>query len=378
MKPRVPFNKAFIVGKELHYISQAVLNGEIKGDGSFTKKCNSWIENKFSVHKALLTNSCTASLELSALLFNIEAGDEIIMPSYTFTSTANAFMLQGGRPVFIDIRSDTLNMDERKIEENITKKTKAICPVHYAGVGCEMDTIMAISKKHNLWVVEDAAQGMMATYKDRYLGAIGDIGTFSFHETKNFSSGEGGAILVNRSELNERAEFIREKGTNRNKFFRGEVDKYTWVDIGSSYLPSEIIAAFLYAQLENADHITKKRLEIWDHYYNELQCLEEQGKLKLPFVPNHCKHNGHIFYMILNTQKERDALMAYLAKQGIGAIFHYIPLHSAPMGIGLGYKEGQFKVTESISNRLLRLPFYNELTRVDQDYVIETVKKYLL
>lgn len=376
MKKHIPFNRAFIVGKELHYISQAVLNGQIKGDGPFTKKCNSWIEDKLLVHKALLTNSCTASLELAALLFNIKDGDEIIMPSYTFTSTANAFLLQGGRPVFVDIRSDTLNMDENKIEENITANTKVICPVHYAGVGCEMDEIMAIAKKHNLYVVEDAAQGMMAKYKNQYLGSIGDIGAFSFHETKNFSSGEGGAILVNRKEFVEKSEFIREKGTNRTMFFRGEVDKYTWVDIGSSFLPSEIIAAFLYAQLEHAEQITGKRLEIWDHYYNELKYLEEKGILKLPFIPDYCKHNGHMFYMVLNSVKDRDTLMAYLVKNGIGAVFHYIPLHSSPMGKRLGYKEGQLKITESVSNRLLRLPFYNELTRKDQEYVIDTVKKY--
>ncbi len=376
MKNHIPFNRAFIVGKELHYISQAVLNGQIKGDGPFTKKCNSWLESKFSADKALLTNSCTASLELSALLFNIKDGDEIIMPSYTFTSTANAFMLQGGKPVFVDIRSDTLNMDENKIEENITEKTKAICPVHYAGVGCEMDEIMAVAKKHNLYVIEDAAQGMMATYKGKWLGTIGDIGAYSFHETKNFSSGEGGAILVNHKELTERAEIIREKGTNRTKFFRGEVDKYTWIDIGSSFLPSEIIAAFLYAQLENAEQITEKRLEVWNHYYNELNVLEEKGKLKLPFIPDHCTHNGHIFYMVLNSAEDRDALMAYLVERGVGAVFHYIPLHSSPMGKGLGYKDGQLKVTEAVSKRLLRLPFYNELNKKDKDYVIDSVKKY--
>jgi len=375
---RISFNKSFLAGNELKYIEQAVLSGQIKGDGPFTKKCNAWMEQKFNAKKVLLTTSCTSALEMSAILCVIKPGDEVIMPSYTFVSTANAFVIRGAKPVFVDIRPDTLNIDETKIEAAITQKTKAIVPVHYAGVGCEMDTIMRIAKKHNLFVIEDAAQGVIAKYKGKFLGTIGDLGTYSFHETKNYSSGEGGAIVINNPEMIERAEIIREKGTNRSKFFRGEVDKYTWVDVGSSYLPSEIIAAFLFAQLEKAEKINQKRLEIWQNYYDGLKELEEKKVLRLPIIPDDCQHNAHMFYIILRDEKTRNDLMDFLKKEkNILSVFHYVPLHSAPMGKKTAPNNPELPITNNLSGRILRLPFYYNLTTKEQNYIIESVKRFL-
>ena len=374
----ISFNKSFLAGNELKYIEQAVLSGQIKGDGPFTKKCNEWMEQKFNAKKVLLTTSCTSALEMSAILCDIKPGYEVIMPSYTFVSTANAFVIRGAKPVFVDIRPDTLNIDETKIEDAITSKTKAIVPVHYAGVGCEMDTIMRIAKKHNLFVIEDAAQGVMAKYKNKYLGTIGDLGTYSFHETKNYSSGEGGAIVINNPKMIERAEIIREKGTNRSKFFRGEVDKYTWVDVGSSYLPSEIIAAFLFAQLEKAEEINQKRLEIWQRYFDGLKGLEEKEIVRLPIIPDNCKHNAHMFYILLQDEKTRNDLMDFLKKEkNILSVFHYVPLHSAPMGKKVSPQKKELPVTNNLSGRILRLPFYYNLTDEEQTYIIESVKNFL-
>jgi len=359
------------VGKELFYISQAVLNGNLAGDGRFTKQCHEWMEQKFNAKKVLLTNSCTAALEISAILCKIEPGDEVIMPSFTFVSTANAFALRGAQIKFIDIRPDTLNMDENLVEAAITERTKAIVPVHYAGVACEMDKILEIAHKHDLIVVEDAAQGVNATYKGRYLGTIGNLGAYSFHETKNFISGEGGALVINDERFIERAEIIREKGTDRSKFFRGEVDKYTWVDIGSSYLPSEMIAAFLYAQLEEAETITTKRSAIFNYYAQQLAALQDQGMVQLPSCPSECQHNAHLFYLLVSTSiEDRDRLLAHLNSKNIVAIFHYVPLHTSPMGLKMGYREGELPHTEELSKRLIRLPCYFELTREDQDRVV--------
>lgn len=370
----IPFNKSFLAGNELPYIKEAVNSGQIKGDGPFTKKCNLLMEHMFDAQKVLLTTSCTSALEMAAILCNISPGDEVIMPSYTFVSTANAFAVRGAKPVFVDIRPDTLNIDESLIENAITEKTRCIVPVHYAGVGCEMDAIMKIAKKYNLYVVEDAAQGVMAKYKDKFLGTIGDIGTYSFHETKNYSSGEGGAIVVNNPEMIERAEIIREKGTNRSKFFRGEVDKYTWVDIGSSYLPSEIIAAFLLAQLEKAEEINQRRCEIWNTYYKGLRDLADEDFLRLPIIPPECQHNAHMFYILLNDETMRDDLMAFLKNEkNILSVFHYVPLHSSPMGKKLAQENAQLPVTDELSGRLLRMPFYYTLSQEKQAEIIDSV-----
>ncbi len=373
MNYKIPFNKPFIVGKELYYISQSVLSGKIAGDGLFTKKCHKLLEKTFGAKKILLTHSCTAALEMAAILCDIKEGDEVIMPSFTFVSTANAFYLRGAKLVFIDINKNTLNMDETLLEEAITDRTKAIVPVHYAGQACEMDTIMRIAREHNLYVVEDAAQGVNSKYKDKYLGTIGDIGTYSFHETKNFICGEGGAIVLNNERFIERAEIIREKGTNRSKFFRGEIDKYNWVDIGSSFLPSDIIAAFLYAQLENMDQINIKRERIFDHYNKALIPLANDGMLRLPYLSSECETNNHLFYILLNDEETRNALMDYLKSKGILAVFHYLPLHLSPVGLSMGYKAGQLPVTEAMSCRLLRLPFYFEITSEEQDFVVKTI-----
>jgi dTDP-4-amino-4,6-dideoxygalactose transaminase len=373
----IPFNSPFIVGKELYYIAQAVQGGHLAGDGVFTKKCNEWMEQKFGAGKVLLTHSGTAALDVCAILCDIRSGDEVIMPSFTFVSTANAFALRGALIRFVDIRSDTLNIDENLIEAAVNENTKAIVPVHYAGVGCEMDTIMEIARRHDLLVVEDAAQGVNATYKERYLGTIGHLGVYSFHETKNFISGEGGALVVNDKSFIERAEIIREKGTNRNKFFRGEVDKYTWVDIGSSFLPSELIAAFLYAQLEEADTITRKRDEIFRYYSERLEPLCRRGLFRMPVCPEECRHNAHLFYLLVETAPgDRDRLIAYLKKKNIHAVFHYVPLHTSPMGQKMGYKEGDLPITEEMSQRLIRLPCYYELTREDQDRVIDAIREF--
>jgi len=376
MDYKIPFNKPFIVGKELYYIAQSVLSGKIAGDGLYTKKCNALLESAFGAKKVLLTHSCTAALEMAAMLCGIEKGDEVILPSFTFVSTANAFYLRGARPVFVDIRSDTLNMDETLIEQHISDKTKVILPVHYAGVACEMDTIMDIAHKHSLFVVEDAAQGVNSKYKGKYLGTIGDIGAYSFHETKNFISGEGGAIVINNEKFSERAEIIREKGTNRSQFFRGEIDKYTWVDIGSSYLPSDILAAFLYAQLENMEKINIRRKGLYDFYSRELIPLVNDGKLRLPYVANECQSNNHLFYIILEDEKTRNKLMDYLKSNGILAVFHYIPLHLSQIGRSMGYKDGQLPVTESMSGRLLRIPFYYELEQEEQMQVVKCIKDF--
>ncbi len=354
----IPFNKIYLTGNELEYIRQSHETGNLSGDGVFTHKASAWLENQTNTKKALITHSCTAALEMAALLAEIQAGDEVIMPSYTFVSTANAFVLRGGVPVFVDIRPDTLNIDETLIEAAITPRTKAIVPVHYAGVGCEMDTIMQIAKKYDLLVIEDAAQGIMATYKGRALGSIGHIGTYSFHETKNIISGEGGAILINDEQFAARAEIIREKGTNRSQFYRGQVDKYTWQDIGSSYLPGEDVAAFLYAQLEKAEEITQKRLDIWNVYHEALQELEQQGDLRRPIIPAECQHNAHMYYVLLNSLNQRTELIKRFKKQDIHPVFHYIPLHNAPAGKEFSRTHGELKHTDNLSERLLRLPLW--------------------
>jgi dTDP-4-amino-4,6-dideoxygalactose transaminase len=373
---KIPFNKPFIVGKELYYIAQSVLSGKIAGDGLYTEKCHTLLESTFGAKKVLLTHSCTAALEMAAILCGIEKGDEVILPSFTFVSTANAFYLRGAKLVFTDIRSDTLNMDEALIERHINDDTKVILPVHYAGVACDMDSIIDIAQKHHLYIVEDAAQGVYSKYKDKFLGTIGDIGVYSFHETKNFISGEGGAIVINNDRFIERAEIIREKGTNRSKFFRGEVDKYTWVDIGSSYLPSDILAAFLYAQLENMEKINVRRKELHDFYSRELIPLVNDGKLRLPYLANECQSNYHLFYIILEDENIRNALMDHLKSKGILAVFHYIPLHLSPVGRSMGYTRGLLPVTESMSGRLLRLPFYYELKPDEQEKIVKAIKGF--
>ncbi|HXM81087.1 MAG TPA: dTDP-4-amino-4,6-dideoxygalactose transaminase [Burkholderiales bacterium] len=354
----IPFNKPYMTGKELSYISQAHARGHLSGDGAFTKYCNAWLEQRIGCRKALLTHSCTAALEMAAILADIQPGDEVIMPSYTFVSTANAFVLRGAVPVFVDIRADTLNIDEAKITAAITRRTKAIVPVHYSGVACEMDAIMKVAADHDLLVIEDAAQGMMASYKGRALGSIGHMGAVSFHETKNIISGEGGALLINDARLLERADIVREKGTNRSQFFRGQVDKYTWVDIGSSYLPAEIIAAFLWAQMEEAEHITRRRLHMWARYHESFAELEKAGRVRRPMIPRDCAHNAHMYYLLLPSLGKRTAFIAQLKEKGIHAVFHYVPLHSAPMGRKVGRAVGDLRNTLELSDRLVRLPFW--------------------
>lgn len=358
----IPFNKPFSTSKELEYLSQAIANGHLSGNGEFTQKCHAWLEAEIGCYKALLTHSCTAALEMAAILADIQPGDEVIMPSYTFVSTANAFVLRGGVPVFVDIRPDTLNIDESKIEAAITPKTKVIAPVHYAGVGCEMDKIMEIAQRHQLLVVEDAAQGVGSAYKGKPLGSSGHLAAVSFHETKNVICGEGGALLVNHPQWCDRAEIIWHKGTNRSQFFRGLVDKYTWVDVGSSYLPSEINAAFLWAQMESAEVITHKRISIWQQYHEAFADLEAQGKVSRPIIPNQCQHNAHMYYLLLPDLDSRTALIEKLQICGINAVFHYVPLHSSPAGRRYGRASDSMDVTEDISNRLLRLPMFYELT----------------
>lgn len=358
MNIKIPFNKPYMTGRELEYIAQAHAAGHLSGDGPFTKRCHARLEEMTGSKVALLTQSCTAALEMAAILAELEPGDEVIMPSFTFVSTANAFVLRGAVPVFVDIRADTLNIDEDKIEAAITPRTKAICVVHYAGVACEMDAIMALARKYGLLVIEDAAQAISSTYKGRPLGAIGEFGALSFHETKNVISGEGGALLVNDDAYIARAEIIREKGTNRSKFFRGQVDKYTWVDIGSSYLPSEIIAAFLAAQLDQADQIHAMRMAIWDRYHAWAEPHERQGILRRPIIPAHCTHNAHMYYLLLPSMEARTRFIDTLKKHGIGAVFHYIPLHSAPAGLRYGRAHGSLAVTDDISARLVRMPLW--------------------
>ncbi len=357
-RPSIPFNKPYMTGRELSYIAQAHANGELAGDGGFTKKCHAWLEARTGAHRALLTHSCTAALDMAAILADIRPGDEVIMPSFTFVSTANAFVLRGGVPVFVDIRPDTLNIDETKIEAAVTARTKAIVPVHYAGVACEMDAIMEIARRRRLLVIEDAAQGVMAEYKGKPLGAIGHLGAYSFHETKNIISGEGGALLVNDEGFSARAEIVREKGTNRGQFFRGQVDKYTWVDIGSSYLPGEVIAAFLWAQMEEAEAITRRRLLLWDRYHQALAPLEADGRFQRPIVPESCQKNAHMYYVLLPSLAQRTRVIQSLREQGIHAVFHYVPLHSAPAGKRFGRVSGSMRHTDDLSDRLLRLPLW--------------------
>lgn len=373
----ITFNKPPYVGRELDYIKKAIANQKISGDGEFTAKCTAWLEKDCGgKSQVLLTTSCTHALEMAALLLNIQPGDEIIMPAYTFVSTADAFVLRGAKIVFVDIRPDTNNIDETRIEEAITKKTRAIVPVHYAGVSCEMDTIMAIARRHHLAVVEDAAQGVHAYYKGRTLGTIGDIGCYSFHETKNYSMGEGGAVILNHPEYREEAEIIREKGTNRSRFFRGEIDKYTWVDKGSSYLPSDMNAAYLWAQLEKADDINDNRLASWKRYYDGLKDLQDAGRIGLPVVPEGCVHNAHMFYIKAKDLEERTALINQMKGAGIQSIFHYIPLHTAPEGKKVGVFSGEDRYTTRESERILRLPMYYQLSPKDVDRTIAEIHQF--
>lgn len=377
MTERVPFNRPFMTGKELYYIAEAKFGNMLAGDGPFTKRCHEWLERKSGCDKVLLTHSCTAALEMAALLLDIKPGDEVIMPSYTFVSTANAFVLRGGVPVFVDIREDTLNLDERLIEAAITPRTRAIVPVHYAGVACEMDAIMTLANRHGLKVVEDAAQGVMASYKGRMLGSIGDLGAYSFHETKNVISGEGGALLVNDPALATRAEIIREKGTDRSRFFRGEVDKYTWQEVGSSFLPGELIAAFLWAQLEEAQSITNERLVIWGRYHELLAPFEQKGLLRRPIVPADCQHNAHMYYVLLAPEIDRQKVLSELKENDIYSVFHYVPLHSSPAGQRYGRTHGELEVTVRQSERLVRLPLWVGLAPAQQERIVEVLSNAL-
>jgi dTDP-4-amino-4,6-dideoxygalactose transaminase len=373
---QIVFNKACLVGNEQEYMTRAVANGHISGDGAFTKKCSALLEKELGVPRVLLTTSCTHALEMMALLLDIRPGDEVIIPSFTFVSTVNAFVLRGARPVFADVRPDALNLDESRIEALITPRTKAIVPVHYAGVGCEMDAIMDIANRRGVRVVEDNAHGLFGKYKDRYLGTFGVMAAQSFHETKNFSCGEGGALLINDPRYIERAEIIREKGTNRSRFFRGQVDKYTWVDIGSSYLPSDILAAFLYAQLENWHKIQVHRQKVWNFYYENLKAWCAAHEIQLPYVPEHCDQAYHMFYLLLPTRELRQGLIAHLRRRGILSVFHYLPLHLSKMGVQFGGKAGDCPVTERVSDQLIRLPFHNALTESDQGRVVEAILEY--
>lgn len=373
MKSEIYFNLPYMTGNELLYIAEAHSNGRLAGDGPFTKRCHGWLEERTGCYKGLLTHSCTAALEMAALLLDIQPGDEIIMPSYTFVSTANAFVLRGGVPVFVDIREDTLNLDERLIESAITPRTRAIAPVHYAGVACEMDTIMTIARKNGLSVVEDAAQGVMSTYKGRALGSIGDLGAYSFHETKNLISGEGGALLVNSADFCLRAEIIREKGTDRSRFFRGEVDKYTWQEVGSSFLPGELIAAFLWAQLEASEKITNERLARWQRYHELIEPLEAKEILKRPIVPIDCQHNGHMYYVLLAPNIDRQKVLDSFKRNEIFSVFHYVPLHSSPAGKRYGRPHDNLNVTNRQSERLIRLPLWIGLTDEEQERVVNVL-----
>jgi dTDP-4-amino-4,6-dideoxygalactose transaminase len=373
----IPFNRPVIVGKEFDYIREAIDRMHISGDGLFTKKCHSLLEKLLGVHKVLLTTSCTHALEMAALLLDIRPGDEVIVPSFTFVSTVNAFVIFGARPVFVDIRPDTFNLDETQIEKHVTSRTKAIMTVHYAGVGCEMDEISGIAASHGIPVVEDNAHGLFGRYKGKYLGTFGRLATQSFHETKNFTCGEGGALLINDANYIERAEIIREKGTNRSRFFRGQVDKYTWVDVGSSYLPSDILAAFLYAQLEVREEIQAKRKRIWEYYYEHLQGWARDLGVRLPVVPPYCEQPYHMFYIVLPTLEQRQAMIEYLNEREINSVFHYLPLHLSEMGQRFGGREGDCPVTENVSDRLLRLPFHNHLSEKDQEYIVENICNFV-
>jgi dTDP-4-amino-4,6-dideoxygalactose transaminase len=370
---RVDFNRPITVGNEFEYMRQAIENAHISGDGPFTKKCHAFLESELGIAKALLTTSCTHALEMSAILLNTQPGDEVIVPDFTFVSTVNAFVLRGAKPVFVDVRADTLNLDESKLEAALSSRTKAILPVHYAGVGCEMDSIMEIADRHRIAVVEDNAHALFGKYKGRYLGTFGSMASQSFHETKNFSCGEGGALLINDPALAERAEIIREKGTNRSRFFRGQVDKYTWVDIGSSYLPSDILAAFLFAQFEHREKIQSHRKNVWDLYHGALAQWAQKNGVQLPHIPDGCEQAYHMFYMLLPSLELRQKLILYLRERGIYSVFHYLPLHLSDMGQGFGYKAGDCPITESVSDRLIRLPFHNALSSSDQEQVIDAL-----
>lgn len=378
MIKKIPFNRPFMTGKEIEYIAQAKLGNMLAGDGPFTKRCHQWLEVKSGCTKAFLTHSCTAALEMATLLLDIKPGDEVIMPSYTFVSTANAFVLRGGVPVFVDIREDTLNIDEQLIEAAITPRTRAIAPVHYAGVACEMDSILAIARRHDLKIVEDAAQGLMASYKGRALGSIGDLGAYSFHETKNIISGEGGALLVNDPKLATRAEIIREKGTDRSRFFRGEVDRYTWQELGSSFLPGELVAAFLWAQLEDAQSITNQRMAIWQRYHKLLDPFERKGLIRRPIVPADCQHNAHMYYILLSSEIDRHRVLFEIRKHDIHPVIHYVPLHSSPGGKRYGRTHGEQRVTTSYSERLIRLPIWIGLSTEQQDRVVDVLQNALI
>ena len=370
---RVPFSKLYTTSQELIYIAQAIASGKIAGDGAFTKQCQRWLENTIGSVKVLLTHSCTGALEMATILADIQPGDEVVMPSYTFVSTANAVVLRGGIPVFVDIRPDTLNLDETQVERAITAKTKAIIPVHYAGVSCAMDTLIELAAKHGLVLIEDAAQGLGSAYKEQPVGRMGHLAALSFHATKNVVSGEGGALLINDAAFVERAEVIWEKGTNRRQFFRGEVDKYTWIDVGSSYLPSELIAAFLWAQLEQTHDITQRRLKLWRRYHRAFAELELQCKVVRPSIPSDCQHNAHIYYLLMNDVATQVRLLALLKQHGVQATFHYVPLHSAPAGLKYGRTHGRLRVTEDICDRIVRLPLSAALTAEDVDHVISLV-----
>lgn len=372
----IPFNVPPFVGTELDYVKQAVENRKICGDGPFTKQCNAWLENRFSAQKVLLTTSGTTALDMAMLLCDLKPGDEVILPSFTFSSTATAAVLAGAKLVFVDIRPDTMNIDETKIEAAITDRTKVIIAMHYAGVACEMDTIMDIARRHGLMVVEDAAQGVMSSYKGKALGTIGDFGCYSFHETKNYSMGEGGALVINNAAYNERAEILREKGTNRAKFFRGQVDKYTWVDFGDSYLPSELNAAYLWGQLEKADEINENRLATWNAYWQAFKPLADAGKVELPTIPEGCVHNAHMFYLKLKNLQERTAFINHMKAQGVLTVFHYVPLHSAPAGLKYGRFHGEDTYTTAESERLVRLPLYYGMTEADRQTVVDAVKAF--
>lgn len=373
---KVDFNRPVVLGNELEYMKQAIENGHISGDGPFTKKCHAFLEGELGVQKALLTTSCTHALEMSAILLDIQPGDEVILPDFTFVSTVNAFVLRGAKPVFLDIRPDTLNLDESQLEVALTPRTKAVVPVHYAGVGCEMDVILDVSARHNVAVIEDNAHGLFGKYKGKYLGTFGSLASQSFHETKNFTSGEGGALLINDPVLVERAEIIREKGTNRARFFRGQVDKYTWVDIGSSYLPSDILAAFLFAQFEQHEKIQLHRKQVWELYHAGLKDWANSHDVQLPCIPAGCEQSYHMFYMLLPSLELRQKLIAYLRARGVYSVFHYLPLHLSDMGRGFGGKTGDCPVTERVSDQLIRLPFHNSLTGGEQELVVDLIQGF--
>ncbi len=377
MDYRIPFNRPFVAGRELFHIAQAVLSGHLSGDGPFAKRCSRLLEERYGLHRVLLTPSCSGALDLAGALCGLDASSEVILPSFTFTSTANSVLRYGARPVFVDIREDTLNLDERLVPAAVTPRTKAIWAVHYAGVACEMDALCEVARRHGLLVVEDAAQGVEARYRDRPLGGIGHLGAYSFHETKNVIAGEGGALCVNDERLVARAEILREKGTNRSQFFRGQVDKYTWHDVGYSEVPSEVVAAYLLGQLERIEEITIRRLAQWNRYREAFAPLAERGLVRIPAPPAHCRHNGHIFFLLLPDTARRDALIAHLREKSILAVFHYLPLHTSPMGQRLGYRPGDLPVTEGLSARLVRLPLFHELLAAEQDWIISEVRGFL-